>query len=390
MKSYQKDCYGYKEVYHDGRDLYPDRYFEPLSSFSEYEQFRIREFTRVGIQPVYIMSRSQYLKKYITPRGLLSPAGIDKCYEFNLQDHIIEAPCGKCCGCRIDQQNQWTSRCLLESQLYESSYFITFTYDDEHVPHSPLGMQTLQYKDFQDFLKRLRDSLDYKIRYRVCCEYGERTRRPHYHALIFGLKLSDLKFLYSEVRGRKVYRAGVGHEHYTSKFLEKKWQKGFVDVAAVDVGSIRYVNSYMMKTELFDCSYQDAKNFFDSHILQPEQQQAVLYQSAVKIGEILPPCHHQSSRPAIGLPAFFQLPDLYNTYFYFDHLPSGFKLPVKHLKIFDRYLKNVSSEQFKKRISNRRSVAKAVAYDTSLPISEYLSQREERLRSALRLKHRPL
>lgn len=48
--------------------------------------------------------------------------------------NIISLPCGKCIGCRLDYSRQWADRLMLELQYHDSAYFITLTYNDDHVP----------------------------------------------------------------------------------------------------------------------------------------------------------------------------------------------------------------------------------------------------------------
>lgn len=99
-------------------------------------------------------------------------------------------PCGKCITCRIAKRREWSIRMFHELHYHEDSVFITLTYDDEHLP--PNG--SLVKKDLQKFFKRLRRDLDdskIKIKYFACGEYGEKTKRPHYHAIIFGLGLNE-------------------------------------------------------------------------------------------------------------------------------------------------------------------------------------------------------
>jgi hypothetical protein len=51
---------------------------------------------------------------------------------------------------------------------------------------------SLDVSHFQKFMKRLRDRIKpLKIRFFHCGEYGDLTRRPHYHALIFGYDFPD-------------------------------------------------------------------------------------------------------------------------------------------------------------------------------------------------------
>ena len=48
---------------------------------------------------------------------------------------FVEIPCGKCSGCRLQKSREWANRCMLELQYHKSSYFVTLTYDEEHVPY---------------------------------------------------------------------------------------------------------------------------------------------------------------------------------------------------------------------------------------------------------------
>ena len=81
---------------------------------------------------------------------------------------FIEIPCGKCSGCRLQRSREWANRCMLELEYHKSSYFVTLTYDDAHVPihyysdpetGEALPSMSLVKRDFQLFMKRLRKSL---------------------------------------------------------------------------------------------------------------------------------------------------------------------------------------------------------------------------------------
>ena len=67
--------------------------------------------------------------------------------------------------------------------------FVTLTYDDDHLPE----YNSLNYKHFQDFMKRLRKSHN-GVRFYMCGEYGEDFSRPHYHALLFNCFFPDRSF----------------------------------------------------------------------------------------------------------------------------------------------------------------------------------------------------
>lgn len=92
--------------------------------------------------------------------------------------------CGQCLPCRLNRRRVWTARLMLEHRLHERSCFVTLTYNKEHVPDDG----SLRPRDCQLFLKRLRARVyPIKVRYFLVGEYGERTFRPHYHALLFGV-----------------------------------------------------------------------------------------------------------------------------------------------------------------------------------------------------------
>lgn len=163
-----------------------------------------------------------------------------------------EIPCGKCAGCRMDYARQWADRCMLELQYHDSAYFCTFTYDDQHLPLSGyvdddtgewLPSATLFKRDFQLFMMRLRKKFGAGIRFFAAGEYGTTTFRPHYHAIIFGLKLDDL------ATWRRAIDSGIQDNfcYRTSPTLEKIWGQGFVCVADVTWETCAYTARYVMK-----------------------------------------------------------------------------------------------------------------------------------------------
>lgn len=128
---------------------------------------------------------------------------------------------------------------LLESQCHDASVFVTLTYEQE-----PAG-RTLVLRDLQLFLKRLRERLG-PFRYYAVGEYGERSQRPHYHALLFGVSVFDQNPIYLA------------------------WQNGFVQVSDFTAERALYVSKYITK--------------FDTR----------------QLGERLKPFAVMSRRPAIG------------------------------------------------------------------------------------------
>lgn len=188
---------------------------------------------------------------------------------------IMLIPCGQCIGCRIRQREDWTTRIELEARDYpkEEVWFITLTYDDEHVPgmivktgeimrkvqytwkpgeKRPESVQILLYEDIQKFLKRLRKAYRGKLRYFVAGEYGEQTARPHYHMILYGWRPTDLENLY------KIHHNG----YYTSKWLTDLWNMGQIQIAQAVPETYRYVAGYVTK-KMYEIDGKKANAYYE-------------------------------------------------------------------------------------------------------------------------------
>lgn len=144
----------------------------------------------------------------------------------------ISLPCNGCIGCRLDQSEQWSIRCMHESKMHEYNSFITLTYSDNQLPED----YGLDPRQIQLFLKRLRFDLNCKIRFLITGEYAPLTLRPHYHGIIFGYAFPD----------RKIWERGENNT-YTSDQLHKAWPFGRAIIGDVTPQSARYVCGYAMK-----------------------------------------------------------------------------------------------------------------------------------------------
>lgn len=151
------------------------------------------------------------------------------------KENILPLPCGKCLACKLAHAKEWAVRCTLEALYHEDNYFLTITYDDDHFPENGL----LNRRDLTLFLKRLRARCG-SFRYFGCGEYGSKTKRPHYHLLLFGLTLNDLQ--------------PVGNGLYESKVLKLLWPYGFHYLGSVNYSSANYVAQYTTKKVFKDCS----------------------------------------------------------------------------------------------------------------------------------------
>lgn len=188
---------------------------------------------------------------------------------------IMLIPCGQCIGCRIRQREDWTTRIELEARDYpkDEVWFITLTYDDDHVPgmivktgeimrkvqytwkpgeKRPSSVQILLYEDIQKFLKRLRKAYRGKLRYFVAGEYGEQTARPHYHMILYGWRPTDLENLY------KIHHNG----YYNSKWLADLWRMGQIQIAQAAPETYRYVAGYVTK-KMYEIDGKKANEYYE-------------------------------------------------------------------------------------------------------------------------------
>lgn len=127
--------------------------------------------------------------------------------------------CGQCTHCRINKVRLWVGRMQLEAQEHPVSSFLTLTYDQDNLPQNG----SVDKREIQLFMKKLRGYSGEKFRYFAVGEYGDRTQRPHYHAIIFGLcpTRNDL--------------------------VEKCWKKGHVYYGVGEPDSMSYCASYVVK-----------------------------------------------------------------------------------------------------------------------------------------------
>lgn len=157
---------------------------------------------------------------------------------FNVREGFadlrVELPCGQCLGCRLERSRQWAIRCVHEASLYPENCFVTLTYSPSNLP----PYSSLLVSDFQKFMKRLRKAYSSRlIRFFHCGEYGEQTRRPHYHACIFNFDFSD-KVHWKTVNGQK---------YYVSEELSRLWPLGHSTIGSVTFESAAYVARYITK-----------------------------------------------------------------------------------------------------------------------------------------------
>lgn len=118
--------------------------------------------------------------------------------------------------------------------MHDVSLFVTLTFSDDCLP-SDLSVNV---RDLQLFMKRLRKKYGSNIRFFASGEYGDKLLRPHYHLILFGIDFDD------RVPWRKT---SSGHVVYRSAKLEALWPFGHCEIGAVTRQSAGYVARYCLK-----------------------------------------------------------------------------------------------------------------------------------------------
>lgn len=163
---------------------------------------------------------------------------------------FVDVPCGQCVGCRLERSRQWAMRCVHECTLWDDNCFITLTYDDASLEDwrkrniKSSERYSVNVREFQLFMKRLRKSIGADVRVFYCGEYGAKFGRPHYHAILFNYDFDD-KYAWSESNGQILYR---------SPRLEKAWPFGYSTIGSATFESAAYCARYILKKVTGDSS----------------------------------------------------------------------------------------------------------------------------------------
>lgn len=156
----------------------------------------------------------------IQPKGIANPK----------TGKSIRVRCGKCLPCKQLRAGMWTIRLTEHIKQYQQNenHFVTLTLADENLTWGYGDQPTLSKRDVQLFFKKLRKMLEpARITYYAVGEYGEKHKRPHYHALIYGTGITE----------RKTFE----------NILWLAWKKGHVHVDEMNESTIRYVSGYLEK-----------------------------------------------------------------------------------------------------------------------------------------------
>ena len=204
---------------------------------------------------------NRYHQGLFVPREVAISEGID--LEKN---HALLVPCGRCIGCRLDYSRQWAERCIHEAKEHQYNYFLTLTYDDDHLPIGEKGFATLIEDEVSAFMKRLRKAMKKEcgvdnIRFFACGEYGDGNGdspdihvmfRPHYHIILFNCPLPDLQerhpiMVDGKLKMIRQYDSN-GELLLFSPLVHRAWQqRGTAQIGQVTYESAAYVARYVVK-----------------------------------------------------------------------------------------------------------------------------------------------
>lgn len=110
---------------------------------------------------------------------------------------------------------------------------LNLTYDEDNLPkHGQLVKA-----DLQKFFKRLRKG-GYKFRYVASGEYGDLSRRPHFHIALFGQDFESDRLAFGSSNGDKTY---------TSKTVSRYWPQGNHLIGTLNFESAAYIARYILK-----------------------------------------------------------------------------------------------------------------------------------------------
>lgn len=182
--------------------------------------------------------------------GCWSPINLRSETQKKLGLKGTSVPCGRCLGCLSKKRADWTFRMMEELSVSSSASFLTLTISDsvdtdtgELLVPTELDKQSVQryfkrvYKATSVPTGKIIESINKKgkivrrvekrspLKYYVVGEFGTKTKRPHYHAVVFNVD---------------------------KEILANKWEEGRTHQGSVTESSIKYVTKYLLKAKSID------------------------------------------------------------------------------------------------------------------------------------------
>lgn len=211
--------------------------------------------------------------------------GIGKKYK-----RIYPIACQQCISCRLNYSRDKATQMMLETKEHpeNESWFITVTYNDEHLPHYTTKMIledeykkitgiSLDKTNFQTFWKRVNKRYGKGVKKVYVGEYGSLTNRPHGHAIVWGLPLDLTRLKKWDVNefGDPIWRCEELEELWHDAHLRNPKPKkgdcmGNIMVARVNWNTCAYVARYTLKKSLRAHSNEEYAKYYQAQGKRPE------------------------------------------------------------------------------------------------------------------------
>lgn len=164
----------------------------------------------------------------------------------NKEEYTV--PCGKCFSCRKKQSNDWAVKLICENEYHIKKCFVTLTFDNNILKNGNKYGANLSFiyhiensnDYFKKFMKRLRKHYKNKaITYFRVSEYGDKTKRPHIHMIIWGINFEEDRIQYTQSKSN--------HIQYYSPTLQKLWNCGICTIQDINIYNTIYTSQYVNK-----------------------------------------------------------------------------------------------------------------------------------------------
>lgn len=151
--------------------------------------------------------------------------------------------CKQCTWCRLSRSREVAARIMHEVKHHRESWFFTLTYDDEHLPMSCCG-PTLDRARITKMRKQVDQDSNRgyfgKFKFFLVGEYGDETKRPHYHGVAF----VDDPWQVIQVENSR-----SGAPQYSCWELTRLWPEGRHRISTVNFEFAAYCARYALKKQ---------------------------------------------------------------------------------------------------------------------------------------------
>ena len=327
----------------------------------------------------------------------------------------VSVSCGKCLECRSAYMSDWQTRLAFElDTLYRNggvAIFLTFTFDNEHLPHFDVpiyartftdeklwyaGLETQSCFD-RNLVKKFLNNLKINAyrtfgkgsyKYFLCSEYGKTTQRPHHHGLFLlknGVDSNEFALLC-----RKLWTSGFMFPKYDEQhhiWVDNNNAPSSILIRSL-VGGCKYVAKYVTKDLSFfeltnvqdylDTSYKilsdDEKKAVDNCLPKHWQSKGLGYSLVDKLNKMsdsekVSKLHTGVTSPLSG--KIISIPQYCINKLLYKNVKSSRISKNTGKRLYDRYLSEFGKEYLKQvycnRVTKMTEKIQNTLLDSSLP-----------------------